>query len=124
QPGGNVTGFQAMVGSLGGKWMELLKEIAPRIARVAMLFNPAVAPYAESYLNPIKAAASSLAVEAIEAPVRERSSRPGPGQVRTGDQPHDRQGSRPHYSAFAARPRRRGDRITCRCPLLALSGHA
>src|SRR5262249_52679546 len=44
-----------------------------RIARVAMLFNPAVAPYAESYLNPIKAAASSLAVEAIEAPVRDLS---------------------------------------------------
>jgi putative ABC transport system substrate-binding protein len=45
RPGGNVTGFQAMLGSLGGKWLELLKEIAPRVARVAMLFNPAVAPY-------------------------------------------------------------------------------
>src|SRR5215831_1438958 len=73
QPGGNVTGFQAMVGSLGGKWMELLKEIAPRVARVTMLFNPAVAPYAESYLNPFKAAALSFAVEAIEAPVRDLS---------------------------------------------------
>src|SRR5262245_12754004 len=74
QPGGNVTGFQAMVGSLGGKWLELLKEIAPRVARVALLFNPTVAPYAESYLNPIKAAASSVAVEAIEAPVRDVST--------------------------------------------------
>jgi putative ABC transport system substrate-binding protein len=73
QPGGNVTGFQAMVGSLGGKWLELLKEIAPRVARVAMLFNPAVAPYAESYLNPFKAAATSFAVEAIAAPVRDTS---------------------------------------------------
>ena len=74
QPGGNVTGFQAMVGSLGGKWLELLKEIAPRVARVAMLFNSAVAPYAESYLNPFKAAASSFAVEPIAAPVRDTST--------------------------------------------------
>jgi putative ABC transport system substrate-binding protein len=65
RPGGNVTGFQAMLGSLGGKWFELLKEIAPRVARVAMLFNPAVAPYAESFLNPFKAAAPSFAVEPI-----------------------------------------------------------
>jgi putative tryptophan/tyrosine transport system substrate-binding protein len=71
QPGGNITGFQAMVGSLGGKWLELLKEVAPRVARVAMLFNPAVGPYAESYLNPFKAAASSFAVEPIAAPVRD-----------------------------------------------------
>src|SRR5215469_6631048 len=73
RPGGNVTGFQAMVGSLAGKWLELLKEIAPRVTRVAMLFNPAVAPYAESFLNPFKAAASSFAVEAIAAPVRDLS---------------------------------------------------
>jgi putative ABC transport system substrate-binding protein len=74
QPGGNVTGFQSMVGSLGGKWLELLKQIAPRVVRVAMLFNPAVAPYAESYLNPFKAAASSLVVEPIAAPVQDVST--------------------------------------------------
>jgi ABC-type uncharacterized transport system substrate-binding protein len=73
RPGGNVTGFTTIEGSLGGKWLELLKEIAPRVARVAMLFNPAVAPYAESFLNPFKAAASSSAVEAIAAPVRDMS---------------------------------------------------
>src|SRR5215469_16966057 len=73
RPGGNVTGFQAMVGSLAGKWLELLKEIAPRVTRVAMLFNPAVAPYAEAFLNPFRAAASSFAVEAIAAPVRDLS---------------------------------------------------
>jgi putative tryptophan/tyrosine transport system substrate-binding protein len=73
RPGGNVTGFQAMVGSLAGKWLELLKEIAPHVTRVAMLFSPAVAPYAESFLNPLKAAASSIAVEAIAVPVRDLS---------------------------------------------------
>jgi putative ABC transport system substrate-binding protein len=74
QPGGNVTGFQAWEASLGGKWLELLKEIAPRVTRVAMLFNPSVAPYAESFLNSFKAAASSFAVEPIAAPVRDTSS--------------------------------------------------
>jgi len=63
RPGGNVTGFQAMVGSLAGKWLELLKEIAPRVRRVAFLFNPATAPFAEYYLNPFRAAAQSFGVE-------------------------------------------------------------
>ena len=58
---------------MGGKWLELLKEIAPRVNRVAFLFNPATAPYAEYYLNPFKAAAASFAVEAIAAPVRDTS---------------------------------------------------
>ena len=58
---------------MAGKWLELLKEIAPRIARVAMLFNPVSAPYAEYWLTPFKAAATSFAVEAIAAPVRDRS---------------------------------------------------
>jgi putative tryptophan/tyrosine transport system substrate-binding protein len=74
QPGGNVTGFQAMVGSLGSKWVELLKEISPSVTRVAMLFNPAVAPYAEAFLNPFKAAASSFAVEPVAAPVQDAST--------------------------------------------------
>jgi putative tryptophan/tyrosine transport system substrate-binding protein len=39
RPGGNVTGFTPIEGSLGGKWVELLKEIAPRVARVTLLFN-------------------------------------------------------------------------------------
>ena len=54
-----------------GKWLELLKEIAPRVARVAIFFNPSTAPYAEVYLNPFKAAAASLGVEAIVAPIRD-----------------------------------------------------
>ncbi len=53
-----MTGFTPIVASLGGKWAELLKEIAPRIARVMLLFNPPSAPFIESYLTPFKAAAA------------------------------------------------------------------
>ena len=73
RPGGNVTGFTTIEPTMAGKWLELLKEIAPRVNRVAFLFNPATAPYAEYYLNPFKAAAASFAVEAIAAPVRDTS---------------------------------------------------
>ena len=72
-PGGNVTGFIVMEPGVAGKWLELLKEIAPRVSRVAFLFNPTTAPYAEYWLKPFKAAAESLAVEAIAAPVRDTS---------------------------------------------------
>jgi putative tryptophan/tyrosine transport system substrate-binding protein len=58
RPGGNLTGFTPIENSLGGKWVELLKEIAPRVARVAMVFDPAMAPFASYYLNPFKGAAS------------------------------------------------------------------
>ena len=58
---------------MAGKWLELLKEIAPRISRAAMPFNPTSATYAEYWLKPFKAAAPSFAVAAIAAPVRDRS---------------------------------------------------
>jgi putative ABC transport system substrate-binding protein len=74
RPGGNVTGFIILEPTMAGKWLELLKEIAPRVNRVGFLFNPATAPYAEYYLNPFKAAAASFGVEAIIAPVRDTSA--------------------------------------------------
>jgi ABC-type uncharacterized transport system substrate-binding protein len=73
RPGGNVTGFLNFEFSMGGKWLELLKEIAPRVTRVAAVFNPAAAPYAEIYLSHFKAAAQSFGVEAVVAPVRNMS---------------------------------------------------
>jgi ABC-type uncharacterized transport system substrate-binding protein len=73
KPGGNVTGFVTIEPTMAGKWLELLKEIAPHATRVAFLFNPATATYFEYWLNPFKAAAISFAVEAIAAPVRDRS---------------------------------------------------
>jgi len=72
RPGGNVTGFVEFEPTMSGKWLELLKEIAPRVARVAFLFNPATAPYAEYYLSPFKAAAASFAVKAIAAPIHDK----------------------------------------------------
>ena len=73
RPGGNVTGFTANEASLAGKWLELLREIAPRVNRVSYLYNPATAPFAEYYFNVFKAAAASVAVEAITVPVNEAS---------------------------------------------------
>jgi putative ABC transport system substrate-binding protein len=73
RPGGNATGFITMEPTLSGKWMELLKEIAPRVNRVAILFNPSTATFANIYLTPFKAAAAAFAVEAIVAPVRDVS---------------------------------------------------
>jgi putative ABC transport system substrate-binding protein len=73
RPGGNVTGFTVMEATTAGKWLEVLKEIEPRLNRAAFLFNPATAPFAEYYLNPFKTAAASLGMEAIPAPVHDRS---------------------------------------------------
>jgi len=73
RPGGNATGFTLYEPTMAGKWPGLLKEIAPRVARVAFLFNPATAPYVEYFMPPFKAAAASLGVEAISAPVRDPS---------------------------------------------------
>jgi len=73
RPGGNVTGFTLVESSIVGKWLELLKEIAPRVKRVAFLFQPAAAPYAQYYLDVFKAAAPSLGIAAITAPINKTS---------------------------------------------------
>ena len=72
RPGGNITGFSNIEGAaFGGKWLELLKEIAPRVRRVAAMFNPDTAPRGGNYfLDPFKEAARSLAVEPITSTVR------------------------------------------------------
>jgi putative ABC transport system substrate-binding protein len=68
QPGGNVTGFATYEATLGGKWLELLSEIAPGLKRAAILFNPDTAP-ASVYMPSLETAARSLKVEPIIAPV-------------------------------------------------------
>jgi putative tryptophan/tyrosine transport system substrate-binding protein len=70
RPGGNTTGFTNFEPSLTGKWLELLKEIAPGIVRVAVIFNPKTAPGGGSFfLGPFEQVARSFAVEPIAAPV-------------------------------------------------------
>ena len=71
KPGGNVTGFVNLEPSIAGKWLELLKEIAPTIGRVAVPYNPSTAPYAEIYLNNFKSAGAALALEIVAGPVRD-----------------------------------------------------
>jgi putative tryptophan/tyrosine transport system substrate-binding protein len=72
KPGGNVSGLVDLEPSLAGKWVDLLKQIAFRLARVHCIFNPETAPGAGSYyLRPLEAAATSLGVEPIAALVRD-----------------------------------------------------
>ena len=68
-PGGNLTGFMTQAPAIGGKWVGLLKEIAPRTVRVAMLFNPATAPTPQLYIHLIESVATSLAIQTSAAPV-------------------------------------------------------
>ena len=70
-PGGNITGFTTLDSALGGKWVGLLKEIAPHTVRAALLVNPTTAPL-QTYMPSIRAAATSFAVEVSTAPVHAR----------------------------------------------------
>jgi len=72
-PGGNATGFVNMEDSMSGKWLQLLKEAAPRTRKVGFLFNPNTAPYFEYYLNYLQTAAAALAIEAVAASVNDPS---------------------------------------------------
>jgi putative ABC transport system substrate-binding protein len=68
RPGGNMTGFATLEGSLGGKWLELLSDIAPGLKRAATMFNPDTA-YISTYMPSLETAARSLKVLPIPAPV-------------------------------------------------------
>jgi putative ABC transport system substrate-binding protein len=65
RPGGNLTGFMLFESSVVGKWLAMLKEIAPHVARVALVTNPKSAPYYDFYVRAAKAAAPSLAIEIV-----------------------------------------------------------
>ena len=68
RPGGNITGFALFEPSLGGKWLDLLSEIAPGLKRAAIMFNPDN-PGALVNVPPLETAARSLKVERLIAPV-------------------------------------------------------
>ena len=71
RPGGNITGFTNVEAAIGGKWLSLLKEIAPGIKRAAFMFNPDTVPAGgKNFLASFKAAAGSLGIEPVAMPVR------------------------------------------------------
>jgi putative tryptophan/tyrosine transport system substrate-binding protein len=72
QPGGNITGFTNFEPSIGGKWLQLLKEIEPGVARAAVLFHPEIAANI-SILHAVQAAAPSLGVTLTPAGVHDRA---------------------------------------------------
>jgi putative tryptophan/tyrosine transport system substrate-binding protein len=70
RPGGNITGFSNMEASMAGKWVELLKEIAPNVTKVTAMFNPHSSPGRGAYfLGPMQTAAASFGVQVVAAPV-------------------------------------------------------
>jgi putative ABC transport system substrate-binding protein len=68
RPGGNITGFLLYEGSITGKWLAMLKEIAPFLARVALVANPNTIAY-DYFLRAAEAVAPSLAIELVPNPV-------------------------------------------------------
>jgi putative ABC transport system substrate-binding protein len=72
RPSGNITGFAILEATLGGKWLELLSEIAPGLRRAAIMFNPGTAPVS-TYLPSLEMAARSLKVVPIIAPVHDEA---------------------------------------------------
>jgi putative tryptophan/tyrosine transport system substrate-binding protein len=69
-PEGNITGFSNFEPEMGGKWLQLLKEMVPHTTRVAVMFNPPISPYNERFERSIEDAASSLNVKVTRAPVQ------------------------------------------------------
>ena len=95
-PGGNITGFHNSEASIGGKWLELLQQIAPGLKRAAMIFNPDTAPgHGKYYMPDFETAARSLQVTPIpaavhsiadlEAIITDLGREPGGGFVATAD---------------------------------------
>ena len=71
RPGGYLTGFTSFEFTIGSKWLEALKHVAPKVERVALIFNPDTAPFAQMFWQPVEDAAPSFDVEPIQAPVRD-----------------------------------------------------
>jgi len=74
RPGGNATGLVNLEASMAGKWLELLKEVMPRVARVAVPFDPTSASYVDLYLDFFKSTAPSLGVHVIATPVADMTA--------------------------------------------------
>ena len=68
-PGSNATGFTNFEFGIGGKWLEIMKELLPIVKRSALLFNPATASYFSGYVRSIETAARSFSIEPIVTPI-------------------------------------------------------
>ena len=68
-PGGNITGFTNLEATTAAKWIELIKEIAPSVKRVAIIYNPATSPFAVLFARSAEVAAKTLALEPVSAVV-------------------------------------------------------
>jgi putative ABC transport system substrate-binding protein len=94
RPGGNVTGFASLEASMGGKWLELLSEMAPGLKRAAIIFNPDTFA-ASAYMRSFETAAAALKVVPIpatvhsdleiETAIRDLGREPGGGFVTLSD---------------------------------------
>jgi putative tryptophan/tyrosine transport system substrate-binding protein len=73
RPGGNITGFSFAEFAMLGKWLETLKEIAPGVKRIALVFNPQVAPYYAAFLRDFEGAAATLVPELSAMPVHDEA---------------------------------------------------
>jgi len=95
RPGGNATGFINVEASIGGKWLELLKEIAPNTSRALVIFNPKTAPQSYYYLKSLQTSAATLgltistaevaAADQIEMAITDLAKNPNGGIVITPD---------------------------------------
>jgi hypothetical protein len=131
QPGGNVTGVTAFYGALGGKRLELIRELVPTAAIIAVLTNPRN-PNSEDHLSDVRAAAQAMGQRILVFPVQpdrqlhpgrrlrrpdsqghgaRRPAGPAADQIRAGGQSQDREDARPDRSSDLASCRRRGDRM-------------
>jgi len=72
KPGGNITGFSTYEPSMGGKWVQFLKLVAPDVVRIAVIFNPETAAHS-LYLPSLESVAPSFGVKIVSAPVRDPS---------------------------------------------------
>jgi putative tryptophan/tyrosine transport system substrate-binding protein len=95
RPGGNVTGFTNFEASIGGKWLQLLKEVDPRLVRIGIIYNSQTAPFAGLFLRSVETAAPTVGVEIVAMPVQSEADiaaalmslaqRPGSGLVQILD---------------------------------------
>jgi putative ABC transport system substrate-binding protein len=72
-PGGNITGLTAHEIAMGGKWLDLLKQMVPGLLRVGVVFNPDTSPQSKMFLRSIESGASSFGVTVIAAPVHDEA---------------------------------------------------